>query len=129
MPVRCNLCRQVEVSFYFCESLRFRHHAVEIFPILAVGNFCREFCKLLQRQRACSERGFFGTTNLHASAYVQTIEKRAGVKIGCPEEASFRAGTLSLEQLAELTAKIPNCEYREYLDGVVLEAKRLTKVK
>ena len=70
------------------------------------------------------------SSSLHeASAYVQTIEKRAGVKIGCPEEASFRAGTLSLEQLAELTAKIPNCEYREYLDGVVLEAKRLTKVK
>ena len=70
------------------------------------------------------------SSSLHeASAYVQTIEKRAGVKIGCPEEASFRAGTLSLEQLAELTAKIPNCEYREYLDGVVAEAKRLTKVK
>ena len=70
------------------------------------------------------------SSSLHeASAYVQTIEKRAGVKIGCPEEASFRAGTLSLAQLAELTAKIPNCEYREYLDGVVLEAKRLTKVK
>ena len=70
------------------------------------------------------------SSSLHeASAYVQTIEKRAGVKIGCPEEASFRAGTLSLEQLAELTAKIPNCEYREYLDGVVAEAKRLTKAK
>ena len=37
------------------------------------------------------------SSSLHeASAYVQTIEKRAGVKIGCPEEAAFRAGFLSL---------------------------------
>ena len=67
------------------------------------------------------------SSSLHeASAYVQTIEKRAGVKIGCPEEASFRAGFLSLAQLEELTGKMPNCEYREYLDReVIAEARRL----
>src|SRR5262249_47646490 len=66
------------------------------------------------------------SSSLHeASAYVQTIEKRAGVKIGCPEEASFRSGFLSLSQLEALCGKIPNCEYRDYLLGVVAEAKRL----
>ena len=66
------------------------------------------------------------SSSLHeASAYVQTIEKRAGVKIGCPEEAAFRAGTLNLTQLAELTAQMPNCEYREYLSGVGAEANRV----
>jgi glucose-1-phosphate thymidylyltransferase len=60
------------------------------------------------------------------SAYVQTIEKRAGVKIGCPEEAAFRAGFLSLTQLEELTRKMPKCEYRDYLDNeVIAEARRL----
>ena len=39
------------------------------------------------------------STSLHdASAYVQTIEKRQGVKIGCPEEAALRRGFLSVEQ-------------------------------
>lgn len=61
-----------------------------------------------------------------ASAYVQTIETRQGIKIGCPEEAAFRAGFLSLPRLEELTAKMPKCEYRDYLENeVVAEAKRL----
>lgn len=66
------------------------------------------------------------SSSLHdASAYVQTIEKRAGIKIGCPEEAAFRHGFLSLGQLEELLGHMPNCEYREYLAEVVAEAKRL----
>jgi glucose-1-phosphate thymidylyltransferase len=66
------------------------------------------------------------SSSLHeASAYVQTIEKRAGVKIGCPEEAAFRAGFLTLAQLEELTGQLPTCEYRDYLGEVVAEAKRL----
>jgi glucose-1-phosphate thymidylyltransferase len=58
---------------------------------------------------------------------VQTIEKRQGVKIGCPEEAAFRKGFLSQQQLEELVAKMPKCEYGSYLAEVVAEAKRLKK--
>ena len=66
------------------------------------------------------------SSSLHdASAYVQTIEKRAGIKIGCPEEAAFRHGFLSLEQLEKLAGEMPKCEYRDYLCEVVAEAKRL----
>lgn len=66
------------------------------------------------------------SSSLHeASAYVQTIEKRQGVKIGCPEEAAFRQKFLSLEQLRALTGKLPRCEYREYLENVISEAGRL----
>lgn len=67
------------------------------------------------------------SSSLHeASAYVQTIEKRQGVKIGCPEEAAFRHGFLSLAQLESLTQNMPRCEYREYLlNEVVAEARRL----
>ena len=67
------------------------------------------------------------SSSLHeASAYVQTIEKRAGIKIGCPEEAAFRSGIVSLAQLEAIVGTMPNCEYREYLaTEVVAEAKRL----
>jgi glucose-1-phosphate thymidylyltransferase len=68
------------------------------------------------------------SSSLHdASAYVQTIEKRAGIKIGCPEEAAFRQGFLSLPQLEKLIGEMPKCEYRDYLGEVVAEAKRLKK--
>jgi glucose-1-phosphate thymidylyltransferase len=66
------------------------------------------------------------SSSLHeASAYVQTIEKRQGVKIGCPEEAAFRKGFLSLAQLQQLATGLPNCEYRTYLENVAAEAARL----
>src|SRR5688572_9652295 len=65
------------------------------------------------------------SSSLHdASAYVQTIEKRQGIKIGCPEEAAFRRGFISLKQLEALTAEMPNCEYQDYLLAVASEAKR-----
>ncbi len=67
------------------------------------------------------------SSSLHdASAYVQTIEKRQGIKLGCPEEAAFRHGFLSLARMESLTANMPQCEYRDYLANVVAEAKRLT---
>jgi glucose-1-phosphate thymidylyltransferase len=66
------------------------------------------------------------SSSLHeASAYVQTIEKRQGVKIGCPEEAAYRQGFLSFPNLQSLAGKLPNCEYRSYLESVIGEAQRL----
>src|SRR6185295_3014301 len=59
------------------------------------------------------------SSSLHeASAYVQTIEKRAGIKIGCPEEAAFRSGFISLPQLSAVTNRMPKCEYQDYLAGI-----------
>ena len=55
---------------------------------------------------------------------MQTIEKRQGVKIGCPEEAAFRQGFLSFSQLQSLTSRLPRCEYRTSLENVVDEAGR-----
>jgi len=45
--------------------------------------------------------------------------------VGCPEEAAFLKGFLSLEGLEAMSGSIPNCEYRNYLQEVVDEAKRL----
>jgi glucose-1-phosphate thymidylyltransferase len=93
-----------------------------------------EFMRRKQLRVGRLSRGFAwldaGTSSsLHeASAYVQTIEKRQGIKIGCPEEAAFRRGFLSLDQLDALTQRMPKCEYRDYLvNEVIAEARRLAK--
>jgi glucose-1-phosphate thymidylyltransferase len=66
------------------------------------------------------------SSSLHeASAYVQTIEKRQGMKLGCPEEAALYRGFLSLAQFAALIAGMPRCEYRDYLAEVGAEVKRV----
>jgi glucose-1-phosphate thymidylyltransferase len=63
------------------------------------------------------------SSSLHeASAYVQTIERRQGIKIGCPEEAAFRREFITRDQLEKLAAQMPLCEYRDYLYRVLAEA-------
>jgi glucose-1-phosphate thymidylyltransferase len=64
------------------------------------------------------------SSSLHeASAYVQTIEKRQGVKIGCPEEAAFRQRFLALEKLQALVDRMPRSEYRAYLENLIAETR------
>jgi glucose-1-phosphate thymidylyltransferase len=53
------------------------------------------------------------------------VEKRTGIKIGCPEEAALRRGFLSPAGLESLLRTTPNCEYRDYLAGVLEEHRRL----
>lgn len=65
------------------------------------------------------------STSLHeASAYVQTIERRTGIKIGCPEEAAFRRGFITPDGFSALVERLPKCEYRAYLEEVLAEDRR-----
>lgn len=59
-----------------------------------------------------------------ASAYVHMVERRQGIKLGCPEEAALVRRFLNLEQFADIVAKLPPCEYRAYLESVAAEAGR-----
>lgn len=64
------------------------------------------------------------SSSLHeASAYVQTIEKRQGIKIGCPEEAAFRSGFIELGSFEAIVTSLPRCEYRDYLEEVARDAR------
>lgn len=70
------------------------------------------------------------STALHeASAYIEAIERRQGVKIGCPEEAALVRGFLDIEQFKALINMMPACEYREYLQNVAAEWHRLSGEK
>ena len=52
---------------------------------------------------------------IEAALFIQTIEKRQGLKIACPEEIAFRSGYISKDQLAALAHRVRNSGYGEYL--------------
>lgn len=52
---------------------------------------------------------------LNAAQFVQVIEERQGMKIGCIEEVAYRMGFIDRRQLAELAGKLMKSGYGEYL--------------
>jgi glucose-1-phosphate thymidylyltransferase len=52
---------------------------------------------------------------LEAANFIQTIERRQGLKIACPEEIAYRLGYINAEQLKTLAGKIAKSTYGQYL--------------
>jgi glucose-1-phosphate thymidylyltransferase len=55
---------------------------------------------------------------LEASSFVQTIEKRQGLKVACPEEIAYRAGFIDAAQLQALAADFRS-DYGDYLREIL----------
>lgn len=58
---------------------------------------------------------------LEAAHFVQTVEKRQGLKVSCIEEVAWRRGLVSDEQVRDLAASYNN-EYRDYLLSLLDQA-------
>lgn len=52
---------------------------------------------------------------LEASSFVETIEKRQGLKISCPEEIAYKMGYISKEELSSIARALGKSRYGEYL--------------
>jgi glucose-1-phosphate thymidylyltransferase len=58
---------------------------------------------------------------LEASTFIQTIEKRQGLKVACLEEIAFRQGYIDASQVKALAARVAKSTYGEYLKRILDE--------
>ena len=56
---------------------------------------------------------------LEAGMFIETIESRQGLKIGCIEEIAYKKGYISNNRFKELIQTYPKNEYRKYLEDII----------
>ena len=84
---------------------------------LAAGELTVE---VLDRGTAWLDTGTFASM-VQAAEYVRVIEERQGLKIGCVEEAAWRAGFLGAAELRELAGPLTKSGYGQYLINLLDE--------
>lgn len=58
---------------------------------------------------------------LEAATFIETIEKRQGLKVACPEEIAYRMGYITAEALEQLAVPLQKNGYGQYLMRLVNE--------
>ena len=92
---------------------------------LEITDLNNKYLQMRQLNVATLGRGFAwldtGTPEslLEASHFVNTIEKRQGIKIGCIEEAAYKNQWISKKQLKNITSEMNNTSYGKYLDKII----------
>lgn len=72
----------------------------------------------MDRGSAWLDTGTFESMN-DASEYIKVIEKRTGLKIGCPEEIAYREGFITSTQLQKIAEPLVKSGYGKYLLSVL----------
>jgi glucose-1-phosphate thymidylyltransferase len=73
---------------------------------------------ILSRGTAWLDTGTFNSL-MQAGQFVQVLEERQGLKVGCIEEIAWRQGFISEQQLKDLAEPLKKSGYGEYLLGLL----------
>ncbi len=60
---------------------------------------------------------------LEASSFIQTLEKRQGLRIACPEEIAYSKGLITRDQFLSLAKTFEKSSYGQYLLNVLEESR------
>ena len=72
--------------------------------------------KFVKINKGCAWLDAGTSTALHDSAaFIQAIENRQGIKVGCPEEAALISNFISKDDLSQVLLNTPDSEYKDYL--------------
>ncbi len=94
---------------------------------LEITSVNEEYLRRKQLHMSILGRGFaWLDTGTHdsfqkAGNFIETVEKRQGLKIACPEEIAWRNGWIDNNQLLELSKPLLKNRYGEYLMGLLRE--------
>jgi glucose-1-phosphate thymidylyltransferase len=58
-------------------------------------------------------------TLYQSGAYIQTVQERQGIKVGCIEEECFKKGFMSNELMQKRIDSLPKSEYKTYLQNLI----------
>jgi glucose-1-phosphate thymidylyltransferase len=73
---------------------------------------------ILSRGTAWLDTGTFASL-IQASQFVQVLEDRQGLKVGCIEEMAYRKGFINKDQLKDLAAPLLKSGYGQYLLNIL----------
>jgi len=110
----------IEIAKGLTKSARGEYEIIDV---------CKEYLrrgkltvKILARGTVWLDSGTFGSL-MQASNYVQTIEERQGLKIGCIEEIAYRMGYINADQLRLLGNTLLKSGYGQYLLNILHDEK------
>ena len=74
--------------------------------------------RIMSRGTAWLDTGTFGSL-MQAGQFVEVIEERQGLKVGCIEEIAWRQGFINDEQLVEIAQPLKKSGYGNYLEKII----------
>ena len=109
------------IGFHLCKKLLEKN--IPVIGFDNINSYLNEDClrvETLGRVMAWLDTGTHEAL-LEASTFIETIEKRQGLKIGCIEEIAWRSGWITDEDLRRLATPISDVEYGHYLLKLLTE--------
>ena len=74
--------------------------------------------RIMSRGTAWLDTGTFGSL-MQAGQFVEVIEERQGLKVGCIEEIAWRQGFINDDQLVEIAQPLKKSGYGDYLEKII----------